>query len=214
MIDLSIRTAVIVLVVEQILVQSLTVHRQLFSPSFFNRSDARGCTDMHHVQRSTFNVFGQPQYPAERQVLRQDRVHFSHVLETGSTLLKQTTVHVHDQVVVLGVDYSETTGSSHGLEHFPHVAEVNHSPASARRDVCCEYLDRRIAGLDDFRYGIDQFQRHTATEHQVIGIVAVAAPLPILVTTTDGLLKGLPLLPRCKVDHCSGAAVQCRPTDL
>ena len=109
-------------------------------------------------------------------------MHFGHVLKPGPALLKQPAVHVHDEIIVFGMDHAEPAGTGHRLKHFPHVAEINHPPASAGRDVGGENLDRRITGLDDFRDGIDQFQRHSATQHHVIGVIAMAASLPVLIT--------------------------------
>src|SRR5271165_1872351 len=62
---------------------------------------------MHHVESSAFGIFGQPDHPVERQILRQGIVHLGHVLEADPVLADQLFVHMHDDV--LGVDRGEAT---------------------------------------------------------------------------------------------------------
>ena len=115
---------------------------------FGNGRNAGGCRDVHHVERGTGHALGQPQHAAEAQILRQRVVHLGQVLEADAPLADQLGVHVHDDVVVLGVDDAETAFGGKDLEHLPDVAEVDHPPGAVRPDVGGEDLDGGVAGLD------------------------------------------------------------------
>jgi len=54
-------------------------------------------------------------------------VHLGHVLVADAALTDQLGVHVHDDVVVLGVDDAEPALAGQHLEHLPDVAEVDHA---------------------------------------------------------------------------------------
>ena len=90
---------------------------------------------MHHVERGAGHAFGEPDDAAEAQVLRQRVVHLGHVLEADAALADQLRVHVHDDVVVLGVDDAEPALLRQHLERLPDVAEVDHA-AGARAAGC------------------------------------------------------------------------------
>ena len=70
---------------------------------------------MHHVERRALDVFGEPDNPVERQVLAQRIVDLRHVLEADAVLADQLFVHVHDDVVVFGVDRGEPAGRAEDL---------------------------------------------------------------------------------------------------
>ena len=73
---------------------------------------------------------------------RQRVVHLGHVLEAGAVLADQLFVHVHDEVVVLGVDRGDAAGLRQDLQHLPDVAEIDHAALAAGGDVGGEDLDR------------------------------------------------------------------------
>ena len=110
--------------------------------------DAGGRGHVHHVERGALHVFGQPHDAAEAQILGQRVVHLRHVLEADAALADQLGVHVHDDVVVLGVDDAEPAFLGEHLEHLPDVAEVDHPPSAARPDASGEDLDGGITGLN------------------------------------------------------------------
>jgi hypothetical protein len=71
---------------------------------------------VHHIQRGTFDIGREANDPVERQILRQRDVHLGHVLEAGPILADQLFVHVHDDVVVLGVDRGDAAGLRQHLQ--------------------------------------------------------------------------------------------------
>ena len=74
---------------------------------------------------------GQADDPVERQILRKRVVHLGHVLEAGAVLADQLFVHVHDDVVVLGMDDGDAAGLRQDLQHLPDVAEIDHAAPAA-----------------------------------------------------------------------------------
>jgi len=56
------------------------------------------------------DIGGEPDHPVEGQILRERIVHLGHVLEAGPILAGQLLVHVHHDIVVLGVDRGDATG--------------------------------------------------------------------------------------------------------
>ncbi len=77
-------------------------------------------------------------------------MHLSHVLKVGPLLAEQLFVHVHDEIVVLGVDRSDAAGLSQNLEHFPDVAKIDHAALAAGCNVGRKDLDRGMPGLNRF----------------------------------------------------------------
>ena len=59
-------------------------------------------------------------------------MHFGHVLEAGPVLADQLLVHVHDDVVVLGMDRRDAAGLRQNLQYLPDVAEIDHAALAAR----------------------------------------------------------------------------------
>ena len=59
-------------------------------------------------------------------------MHLGHVLEADAALADQLRVHVHDDVVVLGMDDAEAALLGEDLEHLPDVAEVDHAALALR----------------------------------------------------------------------------------
>ncbi|NJK90211.1 MAG: hypothetical protein HC923_13035, partial [Myxococcales bacterium] len=60
-------------------------------------------------------MLGQPDDAAEGQVLRHGVVHLGHMLEAGPALACQHVVHMHDDLVVLGMDRAD---AALALQHF------------------------------------------------------------------------------------------------
>ena len=78
-------------------------------------------------------------------------MNLGHVLEAGAVLAHELGVHVHHDVVVLGVDDAEAAVTGEHLEHLVDVAEIDHAAFARGRDVGGEDFHRRIARLDRFR---------------------------------------------------------------
>ena len=136
-----------------------------------------------------------------------------HVLETGALLAHQLLVHVHDDVVVLGVDRRDAAGLGQYLQHLPDVAVLHHAALARRGDVGGEHLDAGVAGLHrlgDLRVDVG---RELAQQHRVEGVVAIALAGPLLLPVLDRLLHIHAALDRCEVDRRRGAAEQRRLAD-
>ena len=87
---------------------------------------------MHHVESCSGRAFRQPDDATEAEVLGQLVVDLCHVLETDPSLPDQLRVHVHDDVVVLGVDDAEAAMLGEHLEHLPDIAKVEHANVAER----------------------------------------------------------------------------------
>ena len=174
---------------------------------------AGGGRHVHHVERGAGHALGQPQHAPEAQVLRQRVVHLGQVLEADAALADQLGVHVHDDVVVLGVDDAEPALLGEHLEHLPDVAEVDHAPGAVRPDVGGEDLDRRVAGLDGLGQLAHLRVRRLAAEHQVVGPVAAALGRELLVARLDPLLHAAVGRRVGEIDQRGGAAPQRRHAD-
>jgi len=87
---------------------------------------------------------GEPITRFEREILGKRVVHLGHVLEAGAVLAEELLVHMHDDVVVLGVDRGDAAGLGQDLQHLPDVAEIDHAALAARGDVGREHLDRGV----------------------------------------------------------------------
>ena len=73
------------------------------------------------------------------------------------------------------------------LEGFPDIAEIDHPPGSRGKNVCREYLQRGIAGLDRFRELAGEFGGRLGVQHDVVGPVARALAHEVLVAHLDRL---------------------------
>src|ERR1019366_9795801 len=149
----------------------------------------------------------QPDHAAERNIFRQRIVYLGHVLEPGPIFADQLRVHVHNDVVVCGVDDTKTLLRRQDPEDLPDVAEIDHAAFAARGDVGGEYLDGRVAGLDRFADLAGQVDRQRAFHHDVLRVVAGAMSFPVLLTLFDrvphvGAQRGAG-----EVDHRRGAAM-------
>ena len=176
-------------------------------------ADAGGGRHVHHVERGAGHALGQPQHAAEAQVLRQRVVHLGHVLEADAALADQLGVHVHDDVVVLGVDDAEPALLGQHLEGLPDVAEIDHAARAVRPDVGGEDLDGRIAGLDRLRQLGELRVRRLARQHQVVGPVAAALRREVRIARLDGRLHALVGAHVGEIDQRGGAAVERRHAD-
>ena len=188
-IDLAVGPLVVVGRVDQILVQRLAVDRQALAARLGDGGDAGAGGHVHHVERGAGHVLGEPQDAAEAQVLGQLIVHLGEVLEADAALADQLGVHVHDDVVVFGMDDAEPALLGQHLERLPDVAEIDHAAGARRQDVGGEDLERRIAGLDRLGELAGEFGRRLGMQHDVIGPVARAFSDEILVARLDRLLR-------------------------
>jgi hypothetical protein len=127
---------------------------------------------MHHVDRGAGHAFCKADHAAEAQILGELIVHLGQVLKPDPPLGDQLGVHVHHQVVVLGMDDAEPLMPSQDLEDLPDVAELDHAALPARQDVCGEYLHRGVAGLDRLGEFAHVVRRRIGRGHQMIGPVA------------------------------------------
>jgi hypothetical protein len=168
---------------------------------------------MHHIERRPRHAFRQPDDAAERQVFRQRVMDFSKVFKTDPALADEFAVHMHDDVVVLGVNHAETAMCRKNLKHFPDIAEIDHASAAAWRNIRGEDLHRGIAGLDGFGELPGNVGRKIAFHHHVIGVVAIAGTAPILIASFDGILNADAVGPPREVDDRGGAAEQCGAAD-
>src|SRR5258707_13935429 len=134
---------------------------------------------------------------------------FSKILKTHPAFADEFAVHVHDDVVVLGVDNAETAMSREHLKHLPYVAEIDHASAAAGCDIRGEYLHRGIASLNGFSELPGNVGRKIAFHHHVISIIAITGPTPILIASFDSILDTVAMCPPREVDDGGGAAEQC-----
>ncbi len=212
-VDLTVRSPVVLGAVHQILVQGLAVDRYAFGARCGDRGDAGLGRGVHHVEGRTLDVGGEPDHPVKGQVLRERVVHLGHVLEADPVLAGQFFVHVHDDVVVLGVDRGDATGLCQDLEHLPDVAEIDHAALAAGGDVGREHLDRGVPLLHRLGQFAEALGRDLAEQHCVKSVVAMAGAGPLPLPAFDRLLDRLAALDRGKVDRCRRAAVQGRKAD-
>ncbi len=169
---------------------------------------------MHHVHRRTLDAFGETDDPVERQILRQRGMRRGQILEAGAVLARQLLVHVHDKIVVLGMDAGQPAGLGDRLNHLPDVAERHHARHARRGDVGGEHLDRGIARLHRLGDLAELALADRVEQHQVQTVIAVAGAVPILEPQLDRLADRLRLGHRHEVDERRGAAEQRRPADL
>src|SRR5262249_31266294 len=144
---------------------------------------------------------------------RQGVVHLCQVLKAGAVLAGQFLVHVHDDVVVLGVDRGDAASLCQDLQHLPDVAEIDHAAAPAGRNVGRKHLDRGVPGLHRLGELAEAFGRDLAEQHRVKGVISIAGVRPLLVAPLDRLLDRLAALDRGEVDRCRRTAVQGREAD-
>ena len=206
MVDLAVGLFVVFRGVHQVLVQGLAVDRHTLGARRGDRGDAGCRRGVHHVERRALDIGGQPDDPVERQVLGQCVVHLGHVLEAGPVLAKQLLVHVHDDVVVLGVDRRDAAGLCQDLQHLPDVAEIDHAALAAGGDVGREDLDRGVPRLDRFLELRQDLGCDLALHHRVKRVVAIAGAGPFLLPSLDRALDAVAGLDEREVDHRRGTA--------
>src|SRR5258708_36782718 len=107
---------------------------------------------------------------------------FSKILKTHPGFADEFAVHVHDDVVVLGVDNAETAMSREHLKHLPDVAEIDHASAAAGCDIRGEYLHRGNASLNGFSELPGNVGRKVAFHHPFNNITAIISPPPLLIS--------------------------------
>ena len=95
---------------------------------------------MHHIERRPFYVLREPYDAAEGKILRHRVVNLGHVLETSAALTFQYVVHVHDNLIIFGVDRCDAAFFLQDLENFPDVSVGNLAAPPARSDVGGPFL--------------------------------------------------------------------------
>ncbi len=88
----------------RVVVKRLRVHGQAVGARLGDGVGARLRAHVHQVDGGALDVAGEAQHAPERDVLGHDAVHEGHVGDVGAALALQPLVHVHHEVVVLGVD--------------------------------------------------------------------------------------------------------------
>ena len=208
MIDLPVGALVVVGGVSQVLVQRLAVDRQGLRPRLRDGGDAGRGGDVHHIEGRAGDALGEPQDAAEAQILREAIVDLGEILEADPALADQLGVHVHDDVVVLGMDDAEPARLRQHLERLPDVAEIDHAPGARGQDVGGEYLQRRIAGLDRLSELSGKFRRRLRVQHEVVGPVAGTLADEIAVAGFDRLAGRSAVAPIGEIDERGGATEQ------
>ena len=193
--------------------QRFAVDRMTACARFANRLHARGCAHVHHVDGG-FHLFGQADDPAKREILGERVMDFRHVFEAGAAFAEQLFIHVHDDVVILGVDDPESALTREHAEHFPDIAKADHPALAARGDVGGENLHRGIAGPDGLGHLIGEADGEQTLDHQVIGEVGMAAPDPLFVAGLDRSLDRAAVHPAREIDHRGRAAEQGGAADV
>ena len=140
-------------------------------------------------------------------------MHFGHVLEAGPVFAEQLLVHVHDEIVVFGVDSGDAAGLRQYLQHLPDVAEIDHSALAAWGNVGREDLDAWVPGLDRLGQLRQQLMRQLTLHHRVKRIVAMAIAGPFLLPPLDRLLHGVAVADQREIEDRRCAAMERRLAD-
>ena len=168
---------------------------------------------MHEVHGGALDVARQTQHAAERDVLGHGAVDQRHVLDVGAALALQPLVHVHDEVVVLGVDRQDAAVLGRLLHDDPQVTEPDHPALADRPHVGGEDLQAGEAGLDGLGNLIDDLRRHRALQHHVQRVIRVARA-PDLLLLLDRPSDRHARLPDGEVHERGGAAADGGAADL
>jgi hypothetical protein len=134
------------------------------------------------------------------------------IFEADAALADKLGVHVHDDVVLFGVDDAEAALFRQHLEGLPDIAEIDHAAAARRQNICREYLECRIAGLDRLRELSGKFGRRLGMQHDVVGPITGTLSDEVLIARLDGLQGRHAVSPIGEIDECRGAAEErCAP---
>jgi hypothetical protein len=107
-------------------------------------------------------------------------------------LADQLLVHVHDDVVVLGVDRGKTARLRENFQRLPYIAELDHSALIDRPDVGREDLDAGVPGLHCLWERGKDLRVLLAAQHQVEAVIAIAGAGPFALSCLDrGLQRHL-----------------------
>src|SRR5262249_22296700 len=122
------------------------------------------------------------------------------MLVAHSALADELGVHMHDDVVVFGMNDAESALLRQDLERLPNIAEVDHAAAARGKNIGGEYLERRVARLDRLGELATEFGRRLGVQHDVVGPVTWAFPDEILVARLDGLQRRDAVAPIGKIN--------------
>src|SRR5215510_8905725 len=122
------------------------------------------------------------------------------MLVAHSALADELGVHMHDDVVVFGMNDAESALLRQDLERLPDIAEVDHAAAARGKNIGGEYLERRVARLDRLGELAAEFGRRLGVQHDVVGPVTWAFPDEILVARLDGLQRRDAVAPIGKIN--------------
>jgi hypothetical protein len=141
-------------------------------------------------------------------------VHLGHVLETDPVLADQLFVHMHDDVVVLGVDRGDPAGRAEDLQDFPDVAKLHHPAEPVGPDIGGEHLDRGVALLDRLRERIEHSLRELAMQQEVKAVITITGAGPFALPPLDRLMQWLIGRAGGEIEQGRRAAIKCGAADL
>ena len=141
-------------------------------------------------------------------------MHLGHVLEADPVLADQLLVHVHDDVVVLGVNGGDAPLGREDLQYLPDVAKLHHPPQTIGPDVGGEHFDRGVTRFDRLGQCAEHALRQLAVQQQMKAVVAIARTGPFALAQFDRLLQRLIGWTLYKIKQGRRAAVQCSTADL
>ena len=135
-------------------------------------------------------------------------MHLGHVVKAGAALARQLLVHMHDEVVVLGMNRGEAAGFGQCPQHLHDAAERHHAALAARGDVGGEHLHGRMTGGNRLGELVGDGVLEIALHHCVEGIVAIAVAGPFLLPPFDRLLHRVVAVDEREIEDHRRAAEQ------
>ena len=165
---------------------------------------------MHHVKRGAGHMFRETHDAAEGKVFRKRIVHLSHIHKPGTVFAEEFGIHMHDNVIVFGMDHAKPTLGGKHLKHFPDIAEIHHAALAGRGDVGGEDFRGGVAGFNRLAQLCGEIRRQIAFHHDVESVIAGAAiGLPFGFTFRNGAFNGFAMRPAHEIQNAGGAAVKC-----
>ena len=154
-------------------------------------------------------MFCQAHHATEGKVFRKRIVYLRHILEPCAILAEDLGVHMHDNVIIFGVNHAKPTLARQHLKHFPDIAEIHHAALAGRRDIRREDFRGGVAGFNRLTQLGGNIGRQVAFDHDVIGVIARAAiGLPSRVTFRNGAFDGFAMGPAHEIQNAGGAAIK------
>ena len=164
---------------------------------------------MHHIKRRPRHMFCQAHDAAEGKVFRKRIMHLRHILKPCAIFAEDLGVHMHDNVIIFGVDHAKPALGREHLKHFPDIAEIHHAALAGRRDISREDFRGGVAGFNRLTQLRRDIRRQIAFHHDVIGVVARAAiSLPSCFPFRNGAFDGFAMGPAHEIQNAGGAAIK------